>query len=93
MSKRNDRDYDMGEMWRDHRAMKSKRRYERRIENMRMLAESGLEHSVYNDGTHVRVLNRFDFWPSSGKWYDSETGRRGHHISSLIAYATAKTED
>ena len=40
------------------------------IENTKLLKEMGYSFESKNNGYHLIVENRFDFWPSTDKWQE-----------------------
>lgn len=41
------------------------------------------------DGVHLVIAERWDFWPSTGKWFDRVKSKRGHDFQTLLSSITA----
>jgi hypothetical protein len=50
------------------------------------LAEASVPFDTRNNGAHLIVRGRLDYWPGTGKWSDRETPNNGRGIASLLAY-------
>lgn len=80
----------MGDMRDDFRAMKQ-RSQEKRAGNREASAEllraAGIEFVSKNEGAHLIVEGRIDFWPGTGRWIvrsDKRIDRRG--VKALINF-------
>ena len=63
-------------------------------QNTQILNDFDLEFSVHNNGYHYIVSHHnytINFYPSTGKWYDSITERKGKGMQSFLEYI-GKTE-
>lgn len=60
--------------------------YERYVEAMQALRASGVPYKPFSDH-HLIVADRFDFWPSTGKWHERKPGAPYHAngIAGLLA--------
>lgn len=71
------------------RAMKeSEREFRQRAKAARTkyIQDSGLEHTIHNNGEHIVVCNEVDFWPSTGLWIVRRGRYRRHGVKGLVAY-------
>jgi hypothetical protein len=83
---------DMGDYFRDVDAAMRADKELRLEETMEILSHSGLpfenhdcgRHLIFRYGKHV-----IDFWPTTGRWFDRKTNRRGRWIERLLTYMLA----
>lgn len=78
----------LADYWRDvkpHMQEASRRRREanRRTGRGRLEA-AGVSFVVKNEGAHLIVLNRWDYWPGTGLWKDRQSKAEGRGIRSLL---------
>lgn len=70
---------DDGDMWRDHRAhiqRKKAERLEKGKEDMESLV--AFDYYIFPlSEYHYRINHTLDVWPSTKKWHDRNTNRRG----------------
>jgi len=83
----------MGDMGDDFRAMREfgkAKRESNRDASTRMLTAAGISFVSKNDGAHLIVAERYDFWPGTGLWMarGDKTKQRG--VSNLIKRIKAK---
>jgi hypothetical protein len=83
----------MGDMDDDFRAMhkaNQEKRESNRGASARMLTAAGITFVTKNDGAHLIVAERYDFWPGTGLWMarGDKTKRRG--VVNLIKRIKAK---
>lgn len=69
-------DYTMGDVFRDHRAVQQKKRADNREFSTAELTRQGVPFTAHNDGAHLIVAGKWNFWPGTGKW-DERKGRAG----------------
>lgn len=76
---------DAGEMWREYREASQEKRAVNRAISAQMLVDAGIQFESRNDGAHLIVEGRYDFWPGTGLWMarGEKTKRRG--VRQLIA--------
>lgn len=53
------------------------------------LVRLGIDFVSKNDGVHLIISNRWDFWPSTGKWFDRVRMKRGHNLETLLTSINA----
>lgn len=72
---------DMGDDWKDVLKERQEKRARNRDASARLLQEAGIPFESRNDGTHLIVAGRYDFWPGTGLWMarGEKTKRRGVH--------------
>lgn len=74
-----------------YRAMKEdgrREKYDRLKTNTAELGRRKIPFASKNNGLHLIIADRWDFWPSTGKWFDKVRMKRGHDIESLLASIT-----
>jgi hypothetical protein len=80
----------MSDLGDDFRAWKEHRQ-ERRRENLRnstaILEREGIPFTSHNNGVHLIVLNKWNFYPSTGLFIDRETGEQGRGVFNLLRLA------
>ncbi len=76
---------DDGDMWRNHRQhiqKKKEARLRKGEESMEELV--ALDFSVFPlSEYHFRINYTLDVWPSTGKWHDRSSGKRGTYSNLL----------
>lgn len=73
-----------GEMWAEIRADSQKKRWENVEKSLQILYSKGFPVKVINEPTaHYRVEG-WDFWPTTGKFYNSKTKQKGRGVFNLI---------
>ncbi len=75
--------------WRDVKRAKKEKRAENTDRSTEILVIAGIPFVSKNNGAHLIVDGRYDFWPSTGLWMerDGRGAKRKKHrgIRSLIA--------
>lgn len=71
-------------IWEEHREERKKRRWSNHDNSLKLLKDRGIEFKELNKAvSHYRVRD-FDFWPTTGKFYNQKTGQKGRGIFNLI---------
>ena len=81
------------EMWRDHKAIQSKKRASNRLNLARSLVSAGVCYTSHNDGAHLVVEHNcliVDFWPGTGRWKNRKSGEYGFSIKSIFKHIRIK---
>ena len=55
------------------------------IENRDKLKAAGFSWTTFNNGMQFKI-GKTDFYPTTGKWFDTETKNAGTGVDSLIAH-------
>lgn len=79
----------MGDMGDDFRAMRKhwqEKRESNREQSTARLTREGVVFESKNDGIHLIVEGRVDYWPSTGRWIERANRRRHRGIKSLLAF-------
>lgn len=69
-------DDDMGALFRERREAQQIKRQANMLASTAKLEELGIFFVSYNAGVHLVVMDRWDFWPSTGKFIERR-GRPG----------------
>lgn len=72
------------EMWREVRKAKQEKRAENTLRSTEILVIAGIPFVSKNNGAHLIVDGRFDFWPSTGLWVERGKTRKNRGIRNLI---------
>lgn len=76
----------LAEKFRARREESQARRERHRQMAPEMLRQAGFRFLERNDGAHLIVEDRVDFWPGTGRWMVRTSGRVGYGIVNLIAF-------
>lgn len=90
---RGEEDESMGAFWRDVKAARKEARDRYRQgtpKALERLAQAGIPHRCLDSGQHYRVDERFDWWPSTGRWKALRSKAAGWGVSTLIAAVKGK---
>lgn len=71
-----------GDMWAGHREASQEKKKGNIESSFRILEEHGIDFYRYTD-VHFKVGD-WDFWPSTGKYYNQKTGAKGRGVFNLI---------
>ena len=74
------------EMWRAHHADQAKKRAENRISSSEVLRKAGVPFVVKNNGAHLILDERVDFWPGTSLWHCRITPTKGRGIRRLFDF-------
>lgn len=80
---------DMAELFRARRVAQQAKRAENKAKSTDILQREGVPFVSKNDGVHLIVAGRWDFWPSTGKWQErqgvaGQKKRAGRGVFNLI---------
>lgn len=80
---------DMGEIFTAMRQASQEKRAKNRERSQALLVKAGIQFTTHNNGAHLVVAERYDFWPGTGYWRarGENTARRGVHklIARILA--------
>jgi len=89
-------DNEASELWRAWHQLRAAKRAANRDASTLMLKNAGIPFESKNDGAHLIVAGRYDFWPGTGLWQarGERTKQRGVHrlIARISATVPAKEE-
>lgn len=74
---------DMTEMFEEMRRESQEKRARNRESSKAILIQRGIKVRAFTDA-HLRVADRFDFWPGTGKYKNIKTGKYGRGVFNLI---------
>lgn len=66
------------------RQMSQDKRRRNREFSTNLLAQRGVPFVVKNEGAHLIVADRFDFWPGTGLFTDRVSGRSDRGVRKLL---------
>lgn len=72
------------EMWREHKKRGQDKRASNRDRSTEILVLAGISFVSKNNGAHLIVAERFDFWPGTGLWMERGRAHKHRGIRSLI---------
>lgn len=83
-------DDDLGTIFRLHRERQQQKRADNREFSTGMLREAGVFFTSHNDGAHLIVAERWDFWPGTGRFTErkgraGQRKREGRGVRRLLA--------
>lgn len=56
------------------------------------LRQNSVAFTSHNDGAHLVVEQRIDYWPGTGLWRDKRTGESARGIASLLRHVAKVRE-
>lgn len=71
-------------MWSGHREEAQQRKEANARNSIRILTEKGVRFRKMPGAMHYRVGD-FDFWPSTGLFYNAKTKRKGRGVFNLLS--------
>ena len=79
---------DVIDFYRDTKEIRLEASRERKERNLNYakiyLTKNNIPYEVMSNGIHFVVDSRIDFWPTTGKWIERKSKRKGRGITSLI---------
>ena len=75
---------DIGEIFAGQREASQAKRASNREASRRLLDDADVAFTVHNDGAHLVVEQRWDFWPGTGKWIDRQGGKYRRGVFTLL---------
>lgn len=72
---------EMFSAWNEHKKDKKQSNLEF---STNKLKEENIHFTSHNSGYHLVVEDVFDFWPTTGKFINRETGASGRGVSNII---------
>ena len=77
---------EMGEIFKAWDEHKKAKKADNLAQSTQILTERGIPFTSHNNGVHLVVDSCFDFWPSTGKWIERETGKKGRGVFNLLKH-------
>lgn len=78
---------EMGEFWRDVNGYGKQKRHSNMKSSTDLLTNQNIPFVSHNNGIHLVVLDRWDFWPSTGLFIDRKTSKKGRGVKNLLRIA------
>lgn len=76
---------EIGETFEALKQMQRTKKQMNKVQSLKMLDANSIDYvGLGSDSVHVRVEERFDFWPSTGLFIDKITSQRGRGVKNLI---------
>jgi hypothetical protein len=75
---------DGGDYWRDMRGYWQAKRRSNLVQSTAILECAGVPFKSKNNGVHLIVKDRWDYWPSTGLFIDRQTKKKGRGIKNLL---------
>lgn len=73
-----------GEMWAAVHEENKQKKLQNEKQSIAILRKRGIEFKMLSESSaHYRVGD-FDFWPTTGKFYNQKTGERGRGVFTLL---------
>lgn len=79
-------DEDLASVFRAHHDESKERRERNRLRGAAELERAGIAFESKNNGAHLIVLHRLDYWPGTGAWKDRDLPHEGRGINALMDY-------
>lgn len=77
-------DSELAKAFAEYRAARKAKKGNNVESSLAMLTRNSIRYEVLNrDNYHTLVDERFDFWPSTGKWRERGNGRTGRGVRLL----------
>lgn len=73
-------------MWTAHREESKKKRWENRDKSIAILKQKGIEVRLIHEGTGHYKIGSWNFWPTTGKFYNEKTKVKGRGVFNLIKH-------
>lgn len=77
---------DLGETFSGWRGMKQSKRRDNKCKSTTLLQENGINFESKNEGIHLIIENKIDFWPSTGLWIVRGQSKKKRGVFRLLKY-------
>lgn len=78
---------DLGDLFRDWNKEKTAKKRSNAANSIAYLKLKEVPYRILNEGNwHTLVAERIDYWPSTGKWRERQTGRQGRGVHNLVRF-------
>ncbi len=71
------------EMWEEYREIGKNKKLKNLKSSLKILDDRGIKYKTLNESVHYRI-DDWDFWPTTGKFYNKKTGEKGRGVFNLI---------
>lgn len=73
-----------GTIWDEHKKERAEKKRQNVISSLALLDHKGIEYKTLSEGTRHYRVGDWDFWPSTGKFYNQKTKEKGRGVRNLI---------
>ena len=74
---------DMGDIFKSYKGVGQQKRKSNIINSTDLLKQNKIKFISKNNGIHL-IINEFDFWPSTGKYFNRKTKKYKRGVFNLI---------
>ena len=71
-------------MWEEYRKVRTEKKKQNKEMSLQMLIDKGIKYEILNKENYHCRIGAFDFWPTTGKFYNRHTGQTGRGVKNLI---------
>ena len=72
------------EFWRDYKDWRCQKKQKNEENSLALLRMKGIDIKTLDESiSHYRV-GEFDYWPTTGKFYNQKTGQKGRGVFNLM---------
>jgi hypothetical protein len=73
---------DIGDYFKAYKEIRKKKKSDNLENSLKILKENGITIEQLNQ--HMYRVDRFNFWPTTGKYYDPKTNEKGRGVFNLM---------
>ena len=84
---------DMGDFWRGVNGYSQAKRWSNLESSTGIMERSGVPFVSKNNGVHLIVADRWDYWPSTGLFIDRITKKKGRGVNNLLRCARGMSKN
>lgn len=77
-------DYTEGDIWREYKGHNQKKRWDNYEKSKTILFQHGISYRVVSEFSGHLKIGDWNFWPTTGKFYNEKTGTKGRGVFNLI---------
>lgn len=77
---------DEGEIWNRVKEQRQVKRWDNVDKSLAILKEKGIRYETLNSSVGHYRIGDWNFWPTTGKFYNPKTGKKGRGVFNLIRY-------
>lgn len=68
--------------WAEHKEERKAKKQDNKVKSLNILADLGIRWQKFSE-VHYRI-GIFDFWPTTGKWWNRRTNEKGRGVFGLV---------
>lgn len=77
----------VGDLYRDLKEDRRRKKLSNAANSLALLKLKQVPYRILNAlNWHLLIDERIDFWPSTGKWRERQTGKQGRGVQNLIRF-------